>query len=168
MGDREIGGKRFSGSEKSVLFLRACGRSRFCLRELRVIQSRDSDADRQRHRRNDTFLFERQTARCHLKRRKAADGHCFCLCYETKSFCVRRANRQPRCRRNKTACANAEGIKGAGIYLAHRRAPDRLAHGDRGPVFVSAGGKNRARICPKGLASSAGDGYASYGPTRVA
>lgn len=59
-------------------------------------------------------------------------------------------------------------LKAAGIYPAHRRAPDRLAHGDRGPVFVSAGGKNRARICPKGLASSAGDGYASYGPARAA
>ena len=60
MGDRAFGGKRFSGPQKPVLFLRACRRGSLSLRELRPVHPGDTGEDGCRHRGVEAVPFERQ------------------------------------------------------------------------------------------------------------
>ena len=60
MGDRAFGGKRFSGPQKPVLFLRACRRGSLSLRELRPVHPGDTGEDGRRHRGVEAVPFERQ------------------------------------------------------------------------------------------------------------
>ena len=60
MGDRAFGGKRFSGPQKPVLFLRARRRGRLSLRELRPVRPGDTGEDGRRHRGVEAVPFERQ------------------------------------------------------------------------------------------------------------
>ena len=60
MGDRAFGGKRFSGPQKPVLFLRACRRGSLSLRELRPVHPGDTGEDGRRHRGIKAVPFERQ------------------------------------------------------------------------------------------------------------
>ena len=60
MGDRAFGGKRFSGPQKPVFFLRACRRGGLSLRELRPVRPGDTGEDGRRHRGVEAVPFERQ------------------------------------------------------------------------------------------------------------
>ena len=62
-----------------------------------------------------------------------------------------------------TACADPPAAQGAGLYPAHRGASDRLADGDRRPVFISAGWQNSGRVYTGGFAPSAGSGHLRHG-----
>ena len=114
MGDRETGGKRFSGSEKSSSFLELAGEVAFACGELRIIQSGDSGGGRQCHR-NDAFLFERQSIPLDAissGEKNSGDGYCFCS-YAVNGFCDER----PPTSMPQEHRQNVENLKAQGYSL---------------------------------------------------
>ena len=49
------------------------------------------------------------------------------------------------------------------LFVTHRGASDRLADGDRRPVFISAGWQNSGRVYTGGFAPSAGSRHLGHG-----